>query len=528
MALEFETLTPASKFGRDCDTAILDLRPLIPDTVLRGIPRFFGRWEDSTTMDIMLSKTYSVAAGATDCDYDIATAATHMCSVILPNQTLIPIGMPSSDMVYTHVMKRFCNAKGLTRYPTLFLPDGSFDMGNPLSETFLIYLLYELRYPMMSSLREYAWTGDQASGTTKEFSGIITQLDAGQTPAGDGCDPYQHVEFDWDALTENAGDTAPVDDTISAGNDSVVIHNQTFTGMEGLDLLDFMKLWIERLYEWELSAWADDVIELEMWLPRGSTNCIASLAACMQPCVGCVDPMSDPQIRDRAAEFQRDRVIWLYPYDDVKITLKTTPALTNEIILLPKSVSGRPTLAWVFRDQIEQQAILDGELPWFGTDPGASDPTDVYPADEVVDAEGDSFTQRAFTLNLSRNTNCIEAWLNVECAMVLMGVHTWIRFTNVECSTLTPNIGPGGAQQTAYPITVCATGTATQLDLTLPVGTSIADDTLVAVYFSDGITVLTGSVVSSVTVVHLIEFTPTTVDCTTGGGAVGGSLLVVE
>lgn len=519
MALEFETMTPAGTWGDDCETAVLDLRPYIPDEALRGIPRFFGRWEDSTSTKLILDDNYAIAAGATDCDYDIASRELQECTVLLPDQQLVPIGLPTSDMVYTQVMQRFCKAKNLVRYPTLFRADGSFDPGQPLSGVFLEYLLSELSGAVAKALRNYAWDGDEGA-STKQFWGILTQLDNGPLSPGDGCGPYSHVSLNWQTLTNAAAPAAPTA-TIDAGSDSITIHGEDFAGMTGLNMVEFMRLWLERLMENELAGWSQETIMFELWVPRGQTTCIAESAACMQPCGNeYTNPMDDPSIRDRAASFRRDKVIYLYPYDDIPIVIKTSPELDNRYILLPKMIGGRPTVAWIFRDQVEQLAILEGELPMYGSQTGLPDPTPLYPEDQVI--TGDEFFNRAFSLNLQRNTNCLEVWLNCESAIVLQGIHMWLEFTNVDCAGLVPQVNESmGVAATACDDTA---GTGNQISFTVAgLGTVDAGDAYV-VYFEDGYTALIATAVSYADPALLLDF-GMAVDDTTGGGCTTATIV---
>ena len=524
MSLEFETMTPAGTWGDDCETAVMDLRSVIPDEVLRGIPRFFGRWEDDTSTKIILDDNYLITAGAGDCDYDIAARELTECTVQLPDQKLVPIGLPTANMVYTQVMQRFCKAKRLVNYPTLFMPDGSFDQGQPLSGVFLEFLLAELRGPIAKALRDYAWNGDEGAGT-KEFWGILTQLTNGPLSPGDGCEPYTHVSLNWQTLTGAAGPAAPTA-TIDAGSDTITIHGEDFAGMTGLNMVEFLRLWLERLIENELAGWAQETIELELWVPRGQTTCIAESSACMQPCgIEYTNPMDDPGIRERAAAFRRDKVIYLYPYDNIPITIKSSPELTDQYILVPKMIGGRPLIAWVFRDQAEQLAILNGELPMYGSQTGMPDANALYPADEVI--TGDEFYNRAFSLNLQRNTNCLEVWSNSESAMVLQGLNMWLELTSVNCAGLVPQVHQDiGIAATACDATV---GTGDQIQFTVAAletyGAVGAGDTYV-VYFVDGYTALIGTVVSYVTATDLLllDFGQA-VDATTGGGCTTANIV---
>jgi hypothetical protein len=522
MALEFETMTAAGKFGDTCETPIMDLRPLVPDEVLRGLPRFIGRWEDDETMRILLDDNWAIETASDDCDYSVASRETQECSVILPNQRLVAVGF--DNILYTQFMKKFCDAKGLFSYPTLFRRDGTFDEGAPLADLFIEFVLAELRGPMMKHLRDIAWTGSQA--TRHSITGILTQLDNGQTPAGDRCELYEHVELDWNTLTGGSGRANP-EATITAGNDSITIHGHAFTGMTGKNLAEFLVLWFERLKEYELAKWADEMMEWELWVGRGQAVCVANLAACMQPCDGCVNPLSDPQIRDRAADFRKNKVIWLYPHDNIEITIKTSPVLDGQMILVPKVIGGRPMIGWVFRSQQEALAIINGELPMYGARSGMVDANPLYPEDEVMD-DPNIFVAEAFSVNIQKNGNCINVWLNTETAIVLMGLHVWMRFQNISCDeSLIPATGP--TELMGITSSACADPGGNNLTFTVAAledtGAVAAGDTI-SVYFEDGFTQALGIVVSYTPATDaLILNMGADLDCTYGGGATNAVIV---
>ncbi len=518
MALQFEAMTPSGQFGDTCEVATMDLRPMMPDDVLRNIPRFFGRWEDGTTMPVLLDDNYNITTSANDCDPSTADREVLECTILLPDQELVSIGNASSTLVYTDVLQRFCDARSIFRFPTLFRADGSFDEGAPLAGPFIEFLLAELRGPLMKHLRTSAWNGDSAN--RHEFDGILTQLAAGPAvpSGGDECTLLNHVVVDWATVTGNPGSTSSPKATIAAASDSMTIHGVDFDGLTGLNMVEFLVLWLERLLNYDLAAWADEDMMFELWVGRGQVPCIAELAACMQPCDGCVDPLSDPMIRERAAEFRRDRVIWLYPYDNIRITIRQSPELANTMIFLPKMIGGRPTVAWIFRDQVQAQAILDGELPWFGTQAGAPSTNSLYPGDEALDGPTEFFL-RAFSLHLTRDNNCINVYVNSEAAILLFATHVWLEFQNTDCAGLIPETDVNVMGRAA---TACATVDADTLRLTVANleadGAVNAGDTFV-VYPADGVTALLGTADSYNTGTDALDITfEHNVTCSTGGG----------
>lgn len=515
MPLEFEVMTAGGKFSDACELPILDLRPLMPDDVLASIPRFLYRWENDTTMRILLDDNYGYTAAATSCDFVTFTSETLECSVQIPNQKRIAGGV--DDVDYMQFMTEFCKAHRMVNYPTLFRADGTFDEGAEMASEFIEYILADLRRRYMQYLRVQAWGGDQANAD--ELHGLLTQLDAGPITVGDSCEPYEMPTFNWSTLTGTGGAT-PTDPsaTIDAASDVLTIHGMDFDGNEGQNIVEFMVKWFERLFEYDLAAWRDEEVEFELWMGKGQTTCIANLAACMQPCDGCVNPLSDPQIRDRAADFRRNKRIWLYPYDNVTITLRTSPELVDEMILVPTKVGGRPMIAWIFRDQVEQWAIVNGEIPFYGSQAGTLPSENVlYPTDEVDAAS--RFELRAFQVQVQKNGNCISYWINSESAIVLFGWHLWLRLQFVDCNSLTPTQKWDSMGVAA---SACADPGGNNLTLTVAAledyGAVAADDTYV-VYGEDGWTAIIGTVVSYDTGTDaLILNMGADYACTYGGG----------
>ena len=515
MALEFESMTAGGKFSDACELPILDLRPLMPDDILANIPRFLYRWEDDTTMRILLDDNYNSSAAATSCDFVTFSSETLECSVQIPNQKRIAGGV--EDVDYMQFMTEFCKAHRITNFPTLFNADGSFNQGAEMASEFIEYILADLRRRYMQYLRDQAWNGDQAN--QDELHGLMTQLDEGPMTVGDKCEPYEMVTFNWSTLTGTGGSTATDPSaTIAAASDVLTIHGMDFDGNTGLNMVEFLVLWLERLFEYDLAAWRDSEIVFELWTGKGQTTCIANLAACMQPCDGCVNPLSDPQIRDRAADFRRNKRIWLYPYDNVTINIRTSPELVDEMILVPVSLGGRPMIAWIFRDQVEQWAIVNGEMPYYGAQAGAlPDDNFLYPTDEVDAAS--RFELRAFQVQVQKNGNCISYWINSESAIVLFGWHLWLRMQYVDCNSLVPT---QKYDDMGIAATACADPGGNNLTLTVPAleayGTVDAGDTYV-IYGEDGYTAIIGTVVSYTPATDaLIVDLGADLACTYGGG----------
>lgn len=439
MTLEFSTLTAsAGRFSDGCETAVLDLRPVIRDNVLKNIPRYIWRWEDGHTTEILLEDNYELVDAVDACDFTEASREILSCTVPIPNQKEVLIGQ--SDVNFDQLMKKFCKAKSLVQYPTLFNADGTFNTGDPFAGMFADYLFAELKGPFAQRLRESAWTGDQDN--LHWFEGILNQLGPSGTnwdTEDQRCERYQATVWDWATITAAAGATAAPGDVVDATSDAFIIQGETFDGLTGNNLVEMLVLWLERLREYDLTRWADEAIELELWLPNGAVKCIADLAACMQPCDGCVNPLSDPDIRARATQFRKDKEIWLYPYDELPIKLRTTPSLVDRMIFLPKYIGGNPTIAWVFRDQNMEQLIAEGKMPFYGMQNGQ--PDDIAPYNGEVGqgalAPGE-FEDAAISFHIQRDHNCVDFWLKAATAVVVQAKNMWLDIQNVSCATLTP------------------------------------------------------------------------------------------
>lgn len=508
MALLFENMTPAGQFGAACENPILDLRPLCPDAVINNFPVFLGRWEANTEQPILLDDNYSTTAPEGLCDPTTFTTEVQTCSVLMPNQKIMYFG--TDEMPYRETMEAFCGAQRITRAPSLFLPDGTLDPGSPLNQPFLKYILSDLRRQMMRRLREIFWNGDGTA--THQFEGVLPQLTDGLSPVagGGGCDDYTAVEIDWNAMTDGTG-TAHPEATITAANDSIIIHGQTFSGLTGMDLVDFLTMFYERVNQYDFAAYGG-VDQWELWIGRGKTNCIAELAACKQPCDGCT-PGTDPEQRARYARFRVNKEISLYPYDNDTIPLLESPELGNTIVFAPMVVGGRPMGGWVFRDQDEQLAILNGEVPLYGYGGDLPDATGLFPDDTLTD-----FPTSAFQIDVQKNGICITVAIAFEAAVALFGLGSWLVVSNVDCTALIP---PTCQDTLSVAVSSCANGAGgDRLDLTMasdPTCGITAGD-VVRVSFTTGGTVLQGTVISYTagTNVLILEF-PISITCTTFG-----------
>lgn len=432
MPLEFDTMTPAGRWSDSCNLGILDLRRACNDEVVANFPRFMGRWEDGTNVDLLLSTGFVVTPSEDDCLPSTISGDSVLCNYVIPNQQWISIG-GGQNRRYRDLVQQFCKARNLISAPSLFLPDGSLDRGNPLSGYFVDFVLAELKMGFMGYLVDTFWTGDDAE--RHQFEGVLTQLDADVA-----CEPFNPTRLNWATLTGTAAPSSPRSE-IDLAHDSITIKGEVFSGMAGLDFAEFLKLWVERLFEGPYSQYAKSEVMLELWVPRNSVTTIMELAACLQPCDGCVNPLSDPQIRDRNAEFVREKVFYLYPYTDVRITVRSSPNLVNRVILIPMSVAGRPLAAWVFRSQEEQRRILEGLLPIYGTGTGSIPSNELYP--EALMTIGDEFEAQAIDINIEKANDCVEWWLTADAALVILGRDNILMVSDIAGNGIIQSCSPG-------------------------------------------------------------------------------------
>lgn len=519
MPLEFDTMTPGGRWSDVCDLGILDLRRNCHDEVVAAFPRFLGRWEDGNSVDLILSTGSTFETSDDACVPSTLSGGTTLCNYVIPNQRLMSYGGGQNKQL-RDLVAQFCKGRNLHTAPTLFNPDGSFDMGNPLTGYFIDYMLSEMKGAFMNTLITIFWNGDAT--VLHQHDGVLTQLDADVA-----CEPYNPVEIDWATLTGVVGVSSPKSE-IDNAHDTITIQGQAFSGMEGTDFAEFLKMWVERLFEGPFATYAKSEVMLELWVPRNSSTTILELAACLQPCDGCVNPLSDPNIRDRAQQFIREKRFFLYPYTDVMITVRTSPMLVDRMILIPMYVGGKPMAGWVFRSQPEQQAILDGLLPLYGTGVGSIPATDLFP-DELNDLSvADNFEAQAVAINFEKTTDCVSWWLTADAAIVIFGRDNILSVTNIAGTGLVQMCDPGGGvfvDVTPESLT-CTDGpltnelTISDLDTINIVASEVfvTGDTYL-ITFGDGTVVRAVLTVSDDTTIVLTFPTEVTVtDCTTFGG----------
>ena len=130
------------------------------------------------------------------------------------------------------------------------------------------------------------------------------------------------------------------------------------------------------------------------------------------------------------------------------------------------------------------------------------------------------FETRAFTVNVQKNGNCINVWLNAEAAMVLQGLNVWLRFQNADSDSLIPPVGP--VQDLGIAATVCNDPGGNNMELTVAnleqYGTVSVGD-VYAVYGEDGWTQFFGIVTDYNTGTDVLTLNlGADLDCTYGGG----------
>lgn len=512
MALEITTLEPAGRFGEVCETGILDLRPICKDEVILNIPVLFGRWEDGTNMPVLNDDNWSITYASEACDISVANHETLECYVKIPDQEQVAVGWSGQER--RDLWQRFCKAKGITRAPSILRRDGSLDEGSPLLEPFINYLMSEHRLVVMKSLRQNFWSSDSNGGANlHRWDGFLTQLaDGPGIPAGQdaGCgETYGHIELDWATMTGNAGGVSHPDATIDAAHDTITIKGWTFSGLTGLSLIEFVRLWYERMVDHELASFSAG--EWEWWLPPGSKTCIAEAAGCMTSCAGCVRPTEEVQ-GNRSDEFRRTGVINIRPYEDVPFTLRQSSSLSNRHIILPKMVDNRPTVAMVFRDQITEDAILNGALPMFGTTTGLPGETPLYPDRDMLSQLAEA---RMFTLDVQKNGTCVDSFIKYDGTVMIGNWNVILDIQNVSCTGLIPETCE---ESMSVAVSSCVANPGAELDRLQMNATglgAVAGDTY-RVTFTDT-SVLIGTVISYSTPTLVLEF-GVNLDCDFGGG----------
>lgn len=519
MTLEFQgnVADLVGKFGLECKFPLLNLAPLCTDDVVKNLVTAVARWEDDTPQPMIIdyNSQVDVLTPEDECEPATLTSEIATCTVILPNQELVSLQKPRE--LYTAALNKFCRANGIRDGVSPFNADGTLKPENPLSERFLIYQMAELRRGLMQYLINIIWNGNSANPF--EVDGILTQLRNGWATGNQdgGCDMFRANIIDWAEVTAAAGDTAPPEATIDAAFDTIVLNGHSFSGLEGLNLVEFLVLYMEAMDGYWFRSHGG-VDQWAMFLPMGETNCIAELAACMQPCSTCpTNLLADPMIRERFADFRRSKTIELYPHNN-PIPLMESPALKTAspegfqtYIFAPWIIGGDVTMPLVFRDQDEEASILSGELPWYGTDLGLPDgDNDLVPTDDV-DLATDIET-RAFSMHLQRVKNCIEVWINTQFAIPVFAQHGFLVIDNVDCATLTPVCN----DELSAALADCVDSGPNELTFTVAGLTVVATD-VVRVTFTDG-SVLHATVTSYVDPTLVLDF-GLAIDCAYGEGA---------
>lgn len=474
MTLQFESMTPAGEFGGECRTAILDLRKHLIDEVLAGIPRYLYSYNDGHTMKILLEDRWGVTTSSDVCLPSTLSRRQIPCTVNLPDQKRVSLGPESDELILDDLMQTFCDAQRITKQPTLFLENGNLDPGQELSGTFLEFLMSETMGGVMYQTQYLGWSG--VSSNLHQFDGILTQLDDDLN-----CEYYNPVRIDWAAVT-TGGATASPEDEMTV--DTLTIHGEVFSGLTGSNLVDIIKMWVERLNEYELNKINLAGVRFEIWVPYNFRRRLAEQIACLQPCEGCVNPLSDPEIRRRAEQFIQSGEVYIYPYSDIKFTIKASPFLQNRIIVAPVRVNGRPTIGWVWKSQREMEAIAAGLIPRYGTKEGALPFNALFPntTPELFN-ENDNFEAQAFQVRAQQNGDCVMLWVKYNASMLIFARHLWLMFSNVSLPGLTPT-----SQQTALPkaITACVDADDSTKVYTVASATGIATGDIVAVHFASG------------------------------------------
>ena len=433
MPLDFEQMTPAGTWSDPCVVAIMDLRRNCHDEFVAAYPRFLGRYLDGQSVDLLLTTGYSRTPSTDICVPSTLSGGSMKCTYQIPDQEFLSYGGDQNKLL-RDLVDTFCKARNLVMAPTLFNSDGSFNSGEPLAGYFLQYMLSEQKGAFMSALIDIFWDGDSAN--PHEFDGFLTQLDEDVE-----CGPYNPTRLDWATLTEVVG-VSNVSSEITAANDTITIKGESFSGMTGVNFAQFLKMWVERLFKGPFSTYNKSEVELRLVVGPNTESTLLELAACLQPCQGCVNPLSDPTIRDRVEDFVNGKEFFLYPWRDIKIKIYTSPKIGNRIILMPFYIGGNPMTGWIFRSQQEQQAIISGLLPMYGTTTGTIQGTDLYP-DELNDlSSADNFEWEAIAINVEKSGDCVSWWLTADASLVIFGRDNILSVTNISGTGLVSTCDP--------------------------------------------------------------------------------------
>jgi len=434
-----------------------------------------------------------------------------LCNVLAPNQIRVSIGNESQpDEIY---LQKFCNAKHILNTKGLLNRQGQVDMGTPIGRSFFAYVMSSLRYVVMQQMKYLFFLGDDS--VRHQYDGFLTQLRAGpRVPANQSgaCATYNATTIEWDVLVGTPGTPAPPEATIDAAHDTITIMGVTFSGLTGLNYVELLRRWLVRVRKYTLASVGGGT-EWQLWGPRGFTECVSRLAACMPACDGCVRPVEEVQGR-KFDEFMESDSIYLRPHSRTPIGLKESVHMVNEHVFLPRMIEDRPLVGWIFRDQAEQYNQLNGVVPLYGQAIGLPQETELYDSEMPPM----SWEDRAFTMRLERNGDCFDVWIKHQASVVISNWNPILYVTGIDCDAMW--IPPTCEDDMSFAVASCVAnpgGELAQLQVTVAsLGASAGDTYRVA--FTDG-TVEIGTVISYVGSTLVLEF-EFNLDCDYGDGPV--------
>lgn len=487
MAMEHENRTTViGKFGDVCQVSLVDWRHKCPDEIIMNTPMMLVdmTWKDlpyqaiiDESTSINFREPFEMEGGAQDaCDPSTANNTTKMCDFVLPNLEIISIGTQSRH--YEIWWDKFCENFPQFRGFSPFRERGSrivFDAGSnsPATRTFAGEVAAELSQATWEHIYRTWWLGQRAN--VDQFDGFFEIFDNGISTQGT-CDDYPLVPTCIDmalyilgAAAAAAGGTVGPGDIVlpvldpdrpgdaPADNIFVIYPGtlfETSIDLTGMDSVDVMTAWLELV----LNEWGIDVIQWMLGVGKNQTKCLSEVAACKQACRGgdcrqlLVSDKRDDGRADRQRRFVRERVIEMFPYDDITIPMLQSPALRqrNKVIFMPwkfNTAEGPAhSLLWVWLDRRAARNDLFRDVPaWRDAIlPGGFKWNDLHSGDEFVKV-GRAFQARVWDWLWDQVKNCFQWWQNSKTMLLPQAPHLWLCLDGLDCSTTIklPCLNPG-------------------------------------------------------------------------------------
>lgn len=513
MGLEFENeALVMGRFGDVCDTPLLDWRHKCQDEVIASLMLVLVDifYEDFTYKAIISSSTsinFREAWGSEggsdnpNCCPSTANSQTKICEFKLPALKTISIG--TEPRCYDDWYKRFC--KSFPRYrsynPFVPSPGGQITLrrgrNEAEGEAFLGMVANELSQAIWNHLYMCLWVGrdeyvDQYNGIMYYFeNGIAPLTDCTDYPTKPTC--INMAEYIVGAAAAANGElVGPGDIILPVGDPArpadapatniLTVYGgtlfETTIDLTGMDTVDVLKMWYELL----TNEWMVDVRRWMLGIPKSGSKCLAQVAACKQSCNGdCRSMLRAADQRDffraeREAQYIRDRILRLYPYEDTIIPMRQSPVLRqfNRIIFVPEQfadMDGTLTnwMLWVWLNRRSENEKLFNAypplrdmLPAINENSGVSkyfESAMLYDGAEF-ETMGDVFESQVFDWLWDRECNSVRWWNNATTGLLPQAPHLWLCIDGVTCDTVLvlPCVDP--QQPTEHAIATATDGAA--------------------------------------------------------------------